>query len=124
MLLLISVILAVSFIVFTLMDLAPGDPVDLIAAGGDMTQEDIAALRADLGLDRPLIVRYGRYIYMFRLIQGDLGVSDLTRISGWDTYISRLPYTLALSAGALVIGAGVSIPLGIHAAKKSGEDNR
>jgi len=115
---LIPVIVAVSLIVFTLMDLAPGDPLD----GWDlqnMTTEEIAQMRADMGLDDPLLVRYGRY--MLRLIQGDLGVGDRSRISVWDTFISRLPNTLILAFSSFVIGVSISVPLGIFAARRAGK---
>ncbi|MCL2391542.1 MAG: ABC transporter permease subunit [Oscillospiraceae bacterium] len=117
-LLLIPVIVAVSFIVFTLMDLAPGDALagwDL----SDMSDEAVAALRADLGLDDPLIVRYGRY--MLRLLQGDLGVSDLSGISVWETFIARLPNTLILALVALVFAVVISIPMGMLAARRAGK---
>jgi len=100
------------------MDLAPGDLVDAMAPEG-ATAEDLAALRAQLGLDRPLVIRY--IAYMFRLIQGDLGNSDITGISVWNTYISRLPNTLMLALGGLVVGASISIPMGIRAAKRAGK---
>ena len=114
---LIPVIVIVSFVVFALMDLAPGDIVNAMAPEG-ATPEMLAELRAQLGLDRPLIVRYASY--MFGLIQGDLGVADTTGISVWDTYISRLPNTLLLSLGGLVVGASISVPMGIRAARKAG----
>jgi len=100
------------------MDLAPGD----IMSGmdlGDMTVEEVAELRATLGLDDPMIVRYGRY--MFRLIQGDLGVADFTRVPVWDTFIERLPNTLVLAAGTIIVGVTISIPLGIFAARRAGK---
>ena len=117
LLLLIPVIILVSFIVFALMDLAPGDRMsqwDL----GNMTQEEVAAVRAQLGLDDPMLIRYGRY--MFRLVQGDLGTADLTGFSVWESFMARLPNTLVLAAAAIIIGVSISIPLGIYAARRSG----
>jgi peptide/nickel transport system permease protein len=118
-LLLIPVIICVSFIVFVLMDMAPGDRVDIIIAGGQLSEEEILELRALYNLDRSVLYRFG--IYMFRLVQGDLGRGDLSDISVWDLYLSRLPNTLALSAGALIIGVSISIPMGIRAAKRAGK---
>ena len=115
--LLIPVILIVSFMVFVLMDLAPGD----ISAQWDlsgMTEEEIQELRDYHGLDDPVIVRYGRY--MFRLIQGDLGVGDFHGIPVWTTFIDRLPNTLALAGVTIAIGVIVGLPLGIFAAKRAG----
>ena len=119
-LLLIPVIIAVSFIVFTLMDLAPGTPIDnMLAGGAELSEEDIAALIRQFNLDRSVFYRY--VVYMRGLIRGDLGVSEVTGISVWGLYVSRLPYTLALAGGSLIIGAGVSIPMGIRAAKRAGK---
>ena len=117
-LLLIPVILLVSFIVFALMDMAPGDTLSTWDLS-DMSEEEVAELRANLGIDDALIVRYGRYL--FRLIQGDLGVSDRSGIRVWDTYTSRLPNTLILAFSAFIIGVAVSIPPGVIAARRAGK---
>ena len=102
------------------MDLAPGSPIDVILSQmTNVTPEDIAALEAQFGLDKPLIVRY--LLYMFNLIQGDLGVSDLSGVSVLDTYLTRLPYTLILAFGGITIGALVAVPLGIRAANHAGK---
>jgi len=114
---LIPVVIAVSFIVFTLMELAPGDFLDAIATEG-MTPEQVAALRAEHNLDRSMFYRYG--LYMLNLFQGDLGVGDVTRISVWGMFITRLPNTLILSFSALIIGMVVAVPMGIIAARKAG----
>ena len=116
LLLLIPVIILVSFIVFALMDLAPGDAMSQMDLG-NMTVEEIAELRAELGLDDPLFIRYGRY--MGRLIQGDLGSGDHTGIPVWDTFIGRLPNTLLLALVTVIIGVSIALPLGIFAAKRS-----
>ena len=118
LLLLIPVIILVSFMVFALMDLAPGDAMsgwDL----GDMSMDEIAALREEMGLDDPLIVRYGRY--MIRLVQGDLGVGDHSGISVWENFITRLPNTLILALATVIIGVTIALPLGIFAAKRAGK---
>ena len=115
---LIPVILCVSLIVFSLMDLTPGTIVDTMI-GETTTPEDIAALRALYDLDKPMIYRYAKY--MIHLVQGDLGTSDVSGLSVWGQYISKLPNTLLLSLAALVIGAAMSIPMGINAAKKAGK---
>ena len=114
---LIPVIICVSFIVFSLVDLAPGDVVDTMISDS-MTVEDVAALRKAYDLDKPMVYRYGKY--MINLVQGNLGVSMISKISVWDTYISRLPNTLLLSFCGLLIGAAIAIPLGIGAAKRAG----
>jgi peptide/nickel transport system permease protein len=116
-LLLIPIILAVSFIVYALMDLAPGSVIDQMITD-EMTQEDIKELEHLYDLDKPMIYRYGKY--MLHLVQGDLGVADFTKISVWDTYITRLPNTLILALAAFIFGSLFAIPLGIFAARHSG----
>jgi len=113
----IPIIIVVSLLVYTLMDLAPGTIVDTMITDA-MTEDDIAALKAQYNLDRSVLYRYA--LYMFRLVQGDLGVSDHTKLSVWDIYISRLPNTLLLSFSALIFGSVLAIPLGIIAARRAG----
>jgi len=115
---LIPVIICVSFIIFALMDKAPGTIVDTMISEAT-TPQQIEELRAKYDLDKPVFYRYGKY--MIHLVQGDLGVSDVTGASVWQSYLSRLPATLALSLAALLIGTALSIPLGIHAAKHAGK---
>ena len=114
----IPVIIVVSFVVFALVDAAPGDFVDSQQIP-NATPELLAELRTKYGLDQPMVVRYA--IYMFNLVQGDLGTSFITGMAVRDRFMDRLPNTLLLSAGALVIGASVSVPLGIRAAKRAGK---
>jgi len=114
---LIPVMIAASFIVFTLMELAPGSIIDGMIQDG-MTQEDIAALRAKYNLDRSMLYRYG--LYMLNLVRGDLGVSDITGFSVWRVYTARLPNTLLLCISGLIIGAVVAVPVGIFASRRAG----
>lgn len=114
---LIPIIICVSFVVYGLLELAPGTIVDAMISES-MTPEDVAALRAKYDLDKPMVYRYGKY--MLHLVSGDLGVSDVSGISVWNTYISRLPNTLILALAALIIGTSISIPLGIVAARRAG----
>jgi len=100
------------------MELTPGTIIDTMITES-MTAEDIAELERRYNLDKPMIYRYG--LYMLNLVRGDLGVSDFTQISVWNTYISRLPNTLLLSFSALIIGSLVAVPLGIFAAKRAGK---
>jgi len=117
---LIPVIIMVSLLVFALLEAAPGDIVSsIIARAEDISQEEIAALRAEYHMDRSMFYRYG--IYMGNLLRGDLGVSHLTGLSVWNMFIQRLPNTLILSFTALVIGLSVAVPMGIIAARNSGK---
>jgi len=114
---LIPVIIAVSFIVFTLVELAPGTVVDTLISG-DMTPEDIVALKAKYDLDKSMFYRYGKYMY--NLVQGDLGLSQANGMPVFEVYMQRLPNTLLLAFSAVVIGMAISIPMGIRAARRAG----
>ena len=85
-LLLIPIIICVTFIIYWLIDLAPGTIVDSMI-NEDMTQESIDALYAKYDLDKPMIVRYGKY--MWGLLHGDLGASQITGLSVWGQFTSR-----------------------------------
>ena len=115
--LIIPIVICVSFIVYALVDLAPGNIVDVMI-NSEMTQEEIDYLRASFDLDKPMIYRYVKY--MINLVQGDLGVSMITKTSVWETYMYRLPNTLKLSLSSLLIGVITGLPLGIFAANRSG----
>jgi len=99
------------------MELAPGTVIDGMI-DGEMTAADIQALMERFNLHRPMLYRYG--LYMFNLIQGDMGVSYINGLSVWGVYMSRLPNTLILSFTALAIGSAVSIPMGVRAARHAG----
>ena len=114
---LIPVIIAVSFIVYALLELMPGNFVDTLISG-EMTVDDVAALRKMYNLDKPMIYRYG--LYMFNLVQGDLGLSLKSGMPVFDTYMQKLPNTLILSFSAAALAIAISMPLGIRAARKAG----
>ncbi len=116
-LLLIPIIICVTFIIYWLVDLAPGTVVDTMI-NEDMTPEDIAELKARYDLDKPMIVRYGKY--MWGLLHGDLGASQVTGLSVWSQFTSRWPNTLWLALFSILLGTVVAIPLGIFAAKHAG----
>ncbi len=113
----IPVVLLVTLISFGIMELVPGDPAALMA-GAEATDEEIAELRRQLGLDLPLHLRlldwYGG------LLRGDLGQSILMRTSVVDAILSRLPVTLALACYALVIAVVFGVGLGVLAAVNRG----
>lgn len=116
-LLLIPILLCVTFIVYGLMDLAPGTVADTMITE-DMTQEDIDRLYARFDLDKPMIWRYGKY--MIGLVQGDLGNSQVTSLSVASQFFSRFPNTLSLSFLSIIVASLISIPLGIFNAKHAG----
>ncbi|MGE5614639.1 MAG: ABC transporter permease [Bacillota bacterium] len=113
----IPTILIVSFIIYFLMDLAPGTVIDSMISDS-MSQEDIEKLRAEYDLDKPVIYRYGKY--MLNLARGNLGNSQVNGMSVWDIYVKRFPMTLSLALCSLLVAVMIAIPLGIFAAKHSG----
>ena len=115
-LMLIPVIVGVSLLVFIMLDLAPGNVLDMIAT--DYTPEQLAALEHELGYDRSVFYRYG--MYMWDLLHGDLGTSYIYKAEVWDLYMQRLPSTLKLAAASVFVSIMLSIPLGIKAATKHG----
>ena len=113
----IPLLLLISIVVFTLIELQPGDPIidSLVLANPEMTAEDIAQLRRIYGVDLPIPVKYSRWL--MRAVQGDLGYSRLYRIPALDFILERrLPNTLALSGLAFFLALAVSIPTGIFVA--------
>ncbi|MCS7295761.1 MAG: ABC transporter permease [Chloroflexota bacterium] len=114
----IPVLLAISFIVFTILRLAPGDPVDTLL-GQRYTEETAARLRAKYGYDQPLLVQYGKYLW--NLMQGDLGVS--TRHADFtvsEVIWPKIKVSSQLGAMALVLTFAIGIPVGVYAALARG----
>lgn len=117
LLMIIPVIIGVSLIIFVAMDLAPGSAVDYLAPD-DATEQDLLMLEQQLGLDKPLLVRYAKY--MLDLFRGDLGTSYVSNRNVISTYLERLPNTLALATASILFAIGISIPLGIVSAVHNG----
>ena len=116
LLLLIPVIVGLSFLIFFLIDLAPGTEVDVIA--DYYTEEQIAELEHQLGYDRSVFYRYG--VYMANLVKGNLGTSFTFKIKVWDLYKQRIGHTMKLTLASLVVCVVLSLPLGIVASLKRG----
>ena len=117
LLMLIPIIIITSFLVFFVINLAPGD-VTAQLTGGEATPEEIAALRAELGLDQPIVIRYARYFS--GLLRGDLGTSYISGESVFDSYMEKLPATLELAIASIIVSIVISIPLGISSAVHRG----
>jgi peptide/nickel transport system permease protein len=113
----IPVMLVVALFVFSLLYLAPGDPAAIIA-GDQATPEDVERIRASLGLDRPFLVRF--FEWLFRVIQGDLGVSIFTNLPVSHMIQQRLEPTFSLMLITLAIALSLAIPMGVLAAWKQG----
>jgi glutathione transport system permease protein len=104
---------AVLTLVFVLVRIVPGDPAQVIL-GDQASAEAVAQLRGRLGLDKPLIVQYGGFLA--DLTKGDFGRSLVTGAPVLGEVLGVLPYTLELTAAALLIGSVIGIPLGVWAA--------
>ena len=108
-------LLGMSFIVFASLYIAPGDPATMVA-GVSATEEDIAQVRASLGLDKPFLVQY--LIYLKNLVTLDLGTSYTTRQPILNEILVRLPNTLNLACASMILAVLVGIPAGILTALK------
>lgn len=115
LLMLIPVIMGVSFVVFFIMALAPGNTAKAIL-GEDATPEAIEAFNEKHGLNDPIPVRYVNY--MLDLLHGDLGESYKSGRPVFDEIMSRFPATLELSFWGMVLAVGLSIPIGIISATR------
>jgi peptide/nickel transport system permease protein len=111
----VVVLAIVSLLVFALIGLMPGDPVDLmLSANPTMTSEDAARIRAMHGLDRPLLERYATWLGS--ALQGDLGYSRLFARPVMDVMVPALANTFRLMGLALLLSLAIALPAGIYAA--------
>jgi len=113
LLFMIPTLLITSFIIFWAMDMSGGDPVMTILPE-KATVEQQEALREEMGLNDPFLIRYARY--MGGLFTGDMGESYVSGNDVFDTFMDRLPMTLALGGLALFIAVLLAVPLGIYTA--------
>ncbi len=114
-------LLLVSIAIFAALRAAPGDAADLIAAGGAGAEAaqagsegERAALRSELGLDRPLWRQYA--VWLSDMVTLDWGESFVTGRSVWTEFLRRLPVTLQLSIMGIAVAVGLGVPLGVAAA--------
>ena len=113
----IPVMLVVGVFVFSLLHLAPGDPAAIIA--GDMaTAQDIARIRTNLGLDRPLLTQFADWSWA--TMRGDLGVSMFNGIPVTTLVQQRMGPTVSLTITTLVVAVSIAVTLGVLAAWKAG----
>lgn len=113
----LGVALAVTAITFLMVNLLPGD-VSYLIAGEAATQEDVQAIREELGLNRHLAVRYG--LWLMQVLKGDLGRSYLTHEPVAGTILARLPVTLELLVISQLLALLLALPTGILSAYRSG----
>lgn len=118
----IVVLVFVSIIVFFAMRLMPGDPILMLISSDEMSQitdEAVAELRHEFGLDRPMIVQY--FDWLLSIFRGDLGVSIISRVSVSKLIIQRFPITLHLGILAFAIGTVLGIFMGVLSAIRRGK---
>jgi peptide/nickel transport system permease protein len=113
----VPIIVFATFVVFGLLQLVPGDPA-LALAGDYATTERVAEIRQQYGFDQPIYVQYG--IWLWHVVQGDLGRSLFSSESVVQLIAHRLPNTIVIAAYALIIAAAIGIPLGVLAATRQG----
>lgn len=111
----IPTLLGIIFIVFGIMTLTPGDPAKIIL-GEKATPEAIEKLNREMGLDKPFLVRYANYV--LDLLHGDMGDSYRSGRAVSTEILTRLPTTIRLTIGAIVVAVCLGIPLGILSAVK------
>jgi peptide/nickel transport system permease protein len=112
-LIMVPVALLVTVFLFVLIRRTPGDPV-LVRLGEEATPENRAALRAELGLDDPVYIQYGKWLG--RLVRGDFGRSIRNDQPVTEAIAERLPATLELGLVAFIYSVGLAIPMGALAA--------
>jgi peptide/nickel transport system permease protein len=110
------VLLGVSLVVFLMITLTPGDPVEIMLADQRASEEQAAVLRRDLGLDRPIAERF--LLFLGNALTGNFGVSFFHRRPVFDVIAERLPATIELTLFALLVAVLVAVPLGVAAAVK------
>lgn len=115
LLMIIPLVIIVSFSVFFIMDLVPGDPA-VTALGDEATQEQLELYREAHGLNDSLLVQYARYIS--GIFRKDLGKSAYNKADVWSLYFQKLPFTIKLAGASMLLAVTLSVPLGMWAAIK------
>ena len=115
LLMMIPVLIGVSFLVFFILAVSPGDPTRMIL-GQQASQEAVEAMREELGLNDNLFVRY--FHYMADAVQGDFGVSWKTKLEVLPQVLGYFPNTVILSLAGILVAILIGVPIGILSAKK------
>ena len=110
-------LLLVSFLVFLCFSVIPGDPA-LSKLGTEATPEMVEALRKEMGLDRPFLVRYGDWLWSF--IKGDMGTSYSYEIPVSELLVDKVPITVTMSVLSMVMIIGLAFPIGLYTTKHEG----
>lgn len=112
----IPVLLGVTFLIFTIMYITPGDPAAIIL-GDSATEESKAQLRDELGLNDPFLIQFGRYVWNI-VTKGDFGTSYSSGRSVSTEILERFPTTALLAVLSICVALCIGIPMGILAATK------
>lgn len=109
----IPVLLGITFLAFLLIYLSPSDPVSVrMSAGGiSVSPEIMESMRRSMGLDRPLLVQYGDWLW--NILHGNMGKSYITDADVLNQILKALPYTLKMAGASLLLTLCISIPVGI-----------
>ena len=109
----IPVLLGITFLAFLLIYLSPSDPVSVrMSAGGiSVSPEIMESMRRSMGLDRPLLIQYGDWLW--NILHGNMGKSYITDADVLDQILKALPYTLKMAGASLLLTLCISIPVGI-----------
>ena len=114
--LVVPTFLGITLLVFALIRLLPGDPVEALSGERGMTTERYERLIKEFGLDRPLPVQYADYLW--KAVHGDLGFSTITHEPVFKEFITLFPATIELSICAMLLALLIGVPAGIIAAVK------
>ena len=112
----IPVFLGITFVIYTLINLAPGGPLLVLAASGEMSLSDLEALKISMGLDKPIVIRY--FIWLGDLLHGDFGISYRTSQEVSLMISQRIMPSLMLTGTGILAAMLVGVPLGIISAYK------
>lgn len=107
-------LLGISFVLFSVLALAPGDPFGELVNNPNIPADVAASLRAKFGLDDPLMVRY--WNWLSAMVQGDWGFSFISRVNVETLIMQRLPITLLVIGSSQVLALCIAIPVGVYAA--------
>ncbi|MCE9660682.1 MAG: ABC transporter permease subunit [Burkholderiales bacterium] len=114
--LVVPTFLGITLLVFALIRLVPGDPVEALSGERGMTEERYQRLIHEFGLDRPLPAQYAEYVW--KALHGDLGLSAITHEPVFAEFMARFPATVELSLVAMLLALALGLPAGIVAAVK------
>lgn len=112
----IPVFLGITFVIYTLINLAPGGPLSVLAASGEMSLSDLEALKISMGLDKPIVIRY--FIWLGDLLHGDFGISYRTSQEVSLMISQMIMPSLMLTGTGILAAMLVGVPLGIISAYK------